>query len=580
MTGSPSALLSRPAPPSPPRTPAPAPGASRLGRRPAPVEAAAVAVGTALTALHASRLGHWLVDDAAITFAYARSIDEGYGPVQQQGAEAVEGYSNPSWLLLLVLGRRLGLFDSGTSVLGVADLVWYPKLLALACVAGMLLAVTWAARAVFRPRVVPVVTLLAGAAVAGNFSLVAWLFSGLENPLYALAATVLAALAARAAALGTLSTGRTAAAAGLLALLAALTRPDGAACAAVYPVAALLFLRRGQARRTLGNVCVALGAFAVPYASFLLWRHETFGRWVPNTAVAKAQGAPELAQLAHTSGLLAYTGWLLVLALAGCAGLVVGRPGRARRALVAALVPLTLLLFAYGILNQDWMGLYRFATPVWAVGALAGSFALVAAWEGEGWRGRGALAAVTAAAVALSVAGREEPDARFEASPTVPMCFVVQRYGETFNTYADRLGVDDGVLALPDLGGTLLTTRLTVLDTAGLTDRAIADALAARKPGRVRDHVLRRVRPAFVHTHGVWSGRIGLTPEALTAHGYVPLTLRGANGDWVRRDAMRDPGALGRVQAWAQDNAERLDGRQHLRGGASCGDVLRAGRTR
>jgi hypothetical protein len=416
--------------------------------------------------------------------------------------------------------------------------------------------------------------------MAGNFSLVAWLFSGLENPLYALAATTLAALLARTAALGTLTAGRTATAAGLLALLAALTRPDGAACAAVYPVVALLFLRRGRVRPVLASVLASLAAFAVPYASFLLWRHETFGRWVPNTAVAKAQGVPHPAQLARTGELLAYSGWLLVLVLAACAGLALSRPGPARRALTATLVPLTLFLFVYGVLNPDWMTLYRFATPVWTIGALAGALALVAVWSGEGRRARGVLVAVTAAAVALSLAGRERQDARFEASPTVPLCYVAERYGQTFNTYADQLGVDDGVLALPDLGGTLLTTRLTALDTAGLTDRAVADALAARNPDRVRDHVLRRVRPAFVHTHGIWSWRTGLTPDALTAHGYVPLTLRGTNGDWVRHDAVRDPRALARVQAWAQRNADRLDRGQHTRGRAACGRALSTGQTR
>ena len=46
------------------------------------------------------RLWDWEVEDAAITFAYARSFAEGDGLVPQPGAERVEGYSNPTWLLL------------------------------------------------------------------------------------------------------------------------------------------------------------------------------------------------------------------------------------------------------------------------------------------------------------------------------------------------------------------------------------------------------------------------------------------------------------------------------------------------
>ena len=55
----------------------------------------AVAAGppTVLTALHARFYGAWIVDDAGITFGYARSIATGAGPVLQPGADEVEGYS-------------------------------------------------------------------------------------------------------------------------------------------------------------------------------------------------------------------------------------------------------------------------------------------------------------------------------------------------------------------------------------------------------------------------------------------------------------------------------------------------------
>ncbi|MGW7413925.1 hypothetical protein [Streptomyces sp. NPDC054863] len=583
MIGTFPALLERPDSPPPSTPPAPpAPAAPRrLRSRLRLAEGAAVVLGTVGTAVQAARLGHWLIDDAAITFAYARSIDEGHGPVQQHGAEAVEGYSNPSWLVLLVLGRRLGLFDSGRTLAGVADLVWYPKLLALLCVAGILVAVTATARAAFpaRPLAAPAVTLLAGAAIAGNFSLVIWLFSGLENPLYALAVSVLAAVLARAAARRTLLAGRTATAAGLLALLAALTRPDGAAYALAYPVVLLLFAHRGEVRRSAGLAAASLAAFALPYGSFLLWRHATFGRWIPNTAVAKSQGAPALAELARTGELLTYAGWLLVLLLAGCTGLALSRPGRARRAVAAVLVPLALALGVYGALAADWMTMYRFATPVWSVGALAAGLVLVAAWPEVPARGRPVLAGTAVVALVLSVAGRQDAEARFEAHPTVPMCYVAQRYGETFNSYADQLGLDEATLALPDLGGTLLATRLTALDIAGLTDRRLADAHATHDTARIRDHVLREVRPEFVHVHSAWSRRTGLTREVLAAHGYVPLALRGSHGDWLRYDAVRDKRRIEAVRGWAQEHVNRLDRREYESGRAGCGDTLLPGRT-
>lgn len=45
--------------------------------------------------LHAAQYGDWLVDDAGITFAYARNLAAGHGPVVNIGEAPVEGYSNP-----------------------------------------------------------------------------------------------------------------------------------------------------------------------------------------------------------------------------------------------------------------------------------------------------------------------------------------------------------------------------------------------------------------------------------------------------------------------------------------------------
>lgn len=532
---------------------------------------AAVLAGTLLVGVQALRLGQWIVDDAAITYAYARSIDEGYGPAQQAGAPPVEGYSNPAWLALLVAGRRLRLFDHG-ALFGVSDLVWFPKVLALLCVAGMLASVAIAARTVLPGRGWAV-TLLAGAAMAGNFSLVVWLFSGLENPLYGLAVTALAALLARSVARDGLLRPRVAVAAGLLALLAALTRPDGIVYAAAYPLTALLLRRRAGSVRA---VALATAAFAVPYTGHLLWRHAEFGRWVPNTAVAKAQRTPGLADLAHTTELISFAGWALVLAALACvaAALACPGPGASRRALLAVLVPLCLALTAYGLLRRDWMALYRFATPVWTLAAFAGSLAAVTVWDRERPRARAVLAAALLVGSVLSVAGQRPRAAEFQADPTLSMCFVADRYGRLFNTYADQLALPEAGLLLPDLGGTLLTTRLRVTDLAGLTDPAIADAYAAHDTTRLRSYVFDQVRPTFIHVHAPWTTRSGLTPEILTAHGYVPLSTRTDTGDWIRRAAVPDSTRLAALQRTTLPAIPRSTSRRTTSPTTPCGPRL------
>nr|WP_214662011.1 hypothetical protein [Streptomyces polyasparticus] len=532
----------------------------------------AVGVATALVGLRAAALGQWIVDDAAVTYAYVRSIGEGHGPVQLPGDAPVEGYSNPAWLVLLLIGRVLGLFDHG-GWFGVSDLALFPKLLALACVAGTLACVGALAR-VALPKAAPAVVLLTGALLAANYSYVVWSFSGLENPLYGLLAAALALLLVRAP-----GGPRLACAAGLLALAAALTRPDGAVLAAAYPLVVLLRWRRDAVARAL----LSCGVFAAGYGLFLLWRRAVFGLWVPNTAVAKAQEPPELGELGKVGELLGYAGWALVLVCAGCAGLVLAGRGPVRHVIAVLCVPLVLTLAAYGALAPDWMPLYRFATPVWVLGAALAALCVAAAWDGARARARMVLGVALAGALTLSLTSQDLRNAGFRHEPTLSMCWVADRYGRTFNAYADRLALPPGsTAALPDLGGMLLTTRLQVVDIAGLTDRRIADAYAAKDKDALRRYVLDEVRPALLHVHAAWPGKSGLTRDRIAAAGYVPLYREDNGGDFVRASAV--PGGHARidaVQQWAKPRLDRMLHQKHHRGGrlGGCGDRLEPGQS-
>ncbi|MDT5014040.1 MAG: hypothetical protein QOD39_200, partial [Mycobacterium sp.] len=233
----------------------------------------AVGVPTLLTGLHATYYGPWIVDDAGLPFAYARSLATGAGPVLQAGAEPVEGYSNPAWVAILVVGRWLGLFDRGT-LFGIADIVLFPKLVALLCCLGIFAAMYAIAKSVTQRPVL--VTVIAGAATSAVPSFVIWTTSGLENALFALAVTVLAAVLACAALDGRLLVTKTAVLAGLLAALAALTRPDGLVYVVAFPIAAAIMLRRETTRQTVRACVKSVIAFAVPVLTYLLWRLLTF----------------------------------------------------------------------------------------------------------------------------------------------------------------------------------------------------------------------------------------------------------------------------------------------------------------
>jgi hypothetical protein len=50
---------------------------------------------------HGALFGGWLIDDAGISFVYARKPVTGHGLVSQPGLAPVEGYSNFLWVLLV-----------------------------------------------------------------------------------------------------------------------------------------------------------------------------------------------------------------------------------------------------------------------------------------------------------------------------------------------------------------------------------------------------------------------------------------------------------------------------------------------
>ncbi|MDT7552140.1 MAG: hypothetical protein QOI16_676, partial [Pseudonocardiales bacterium] len=155
---------------------------------------AAVVLPTAVAAAHGSLYGRWEVDDAGITFAYARSVATGAGPVLQPGQPPVEGFSDPAWLALLAAGHKVGLFDHGTWF-GVPDYVAYPKTLAILLLAVVFGAFLAAASSVARHPAA--VTAVAGCACALIPSFVIWSVSGLENALLAAAVAVQAAVLVR-----------------------------------------------------------------------------------------------------------------------------------------------------------------------------------------------------------------------------------------------------------------------------------------------------------------------------------------------------------------------------------------------
>jgi hypothetical protein len=211
------------------------------------------------------------IEDAGITFAYARNLAEGHGLVPWIGAERVEGYSNPLWTFLLALFHLVGIHVWTSSkalgaILGAATL-------------PLVFAITRRARGgrddLF--NIAPAFLL------AASTQFVIWNASGLENALFNF---LLAA-----AALRTLQEGSHDARAagrpwsGLLWFLFSITRPEAPIYAGLgFGLRCVYALGEPQGFR---NVLRWLAAFLVPFSAYHLWRFHYFAWPWPETYYAK-----------------------------------------------------------------------------------------------------------------------------------------------------------------------------------------------------------------------------------------------------------------------------------------------------
>ncbi|MCL5283546.1 MAG: hypothetical protein M1330_02375 [Armatimonadetes bacterium] len=200
--------------------------------------------------------GPKIIDDAYITFRYARNLADGYGLVYNRG-EAVYGTTSPLWAITLALAHKV------TGV-GYIRLAWFLNALlgGISCVFLGL-----AARRLADSSIIALASasLLAFSSIGVLASI-----SGMETPLYlsALIAAYWCYLADRPAL------------AGLAGGIAVLTRIDGALLPCLL-LAGLLFQRSW--RGLLGFAIV----FLVTVSPWVIYAQRFYGTIIPHTAIAK-----------------------------------------------------------------------------------------------------------------------------------------------------------------------------------------------------------------------------------------------------------------------------------------------------
>ena len=239
----------------------------------------------------------FIQDDAFISFRYARSLAAGHGLIWNLG-ERVEGYTNFLWTVCMTPAFWLGV-----------DVVAWGHAVSLAAFAVTLCVSSRLAETWWRNRVAGWLAILF---LSCNYSFLHYATGGLETQ-FGIAWVMLG--------IWLLQSERHVFAA-LATACAVMTRMDAVLllfpfwCAAAWrvwsgaPAAGTLSRNLRFAR-----LCLAAMCGAVPVVAWLLWRHNYYGAWVPNTWLIKSGGPTALRGLAYVVLFYALSGIFLTLPL-------------------------------------------------------------------------------------------------------------------------------------------------------------------------------------------------------------------------------------------------------------------------
>lgn len=420
------------------------------------------------------------VDDTFITLRYSWNFAHGAGLTFNPG-EAVEGYSNPTWTLLLGLALAAGLPGLASA-----------KALGLAAHAWTCGAVTWAGLVMGEcksegppPAEAALGPVAAGAMLAWSVPASDWAVLGLETSLYA-ALLALSAVAWVSPAPAAVWVG--AAAAGL----AGISRPEGPLQAALLGLGLVLVrspsLHPRDLWRTGWKPALVVCAPVLAWAAF---RWATYHDTVPNTFYHKGGGATLEAAWAYVRPLVRGESVFFAAALGGLLLTLVAEP-RLGAALTLAAAGHVLFVAKVG---GDWMANQRFAAPGLPIAALCASvgFALATART----RGRGLAATVVAGAGVLAALHADQAvGVRLRTAEDTQAFAPADRVPDTLRRgYSGSNNVvtawvlararDGQTFAYSEVGLVAFVHELRVLDLVGLCSRELAGATGLDTDGRV-----------------------------------------------------------------------------------------------
>lgn len=437
------------------------------------------------------------IDDSYITFRYARNLLNGYGLAFNPGEAPVEGFTNPTWLLL-----------SSASIWAGVDPMLTTKIAGTLCSLVLLVVVNRAA-ATLRKRE-DLWNCAAPLVLAGNSSFAFWAVQGMETPLN----TLLIFSTWFAFFQRTVNLTEKPWMFPSLVFLAFATRVDALWFLAGLPLLLIPILASAKSWwKPLLAQCLwaSFGVLTIQFARMLY-----FGELLPNTLYAKSgidlQDARGLAQLMifyfqngftetgkFPLGQLLWANLLFfslgTIALWGSWSLR-----------IFILTPLVFQAAFMILSNGDWMPCFRFFQVILPFLAVASSLAIGLLLGKISRRFLKSLASILAAFLLLTSTLEQQRVEAVYIFSEEPLWFSREKgwwtprqleaqFQEGWSTALGSISAeltttlpDGSSILLSDIGlpGWLMP-KVQIIDVDGLTNRDLAFAASVRKPGATRD---------------------------------------------------------------------------------------------